>query len=362
VVSILLTALFMNAKPTEPCVRMQARVATVRGATGSKANPRLRRTWLFAGVALLAAVGCATAETASPVVGGESALSVWSGTGTCPLASVDAVVCAKAPVNVFDAAGKSIGTANPGDVVCKSDKVTASKSRWVYFPTPPAGSAFIPNAESSLCAFNKLNYGAPELRLFSYGVVDVETLVPRGDIRVTMAYATPFNFLKKDLYLGIQKCFLRPQVALKVAKASALLKAKGYRLVMLDCTRPYEVQEQLFAGAGGNENFAARPGQSKHNYGAAVDVTLEPLAGPAASAEAVINGQSRDLMGTVFDDFEHPEQIVTEPSFGITGAQAGRRKILVDAMAAAGMKNYANEWWHYDGLENYKDFPVVRIK
>lgn len=303
----------------------------------------------------LAALSCKSREF-NDSSGAET--NAWNGTGSCSLENADGVICSNGTIGVFGQDGTKIGDAKPGEFVCKSDKVTASGSRWSYFPTPPQGPAYVPDASTNICNATRRNYTAGELAMFSYGVVDLMLFLQPGEVRVTMAYATTYNFTGRNHYGDSKKCFLQPGVARKVAVAARNLLQRGWRLVMLDCGRPYEVQSSLYEAVGHDGNKAAPPGESKHNYGAAVDVTIEPVEGQPASDNDIINSRTRTLMGSTFDDFANGHLIPTNAS--VSREQRDRRKLLVEVMAAAGLKNYSGEWWHFDGDANYRNYPVIR--
>lgn len=119
--------------------------------------------------------------------------------------------------------------------------------------------------------------------LATAGLVDIEVVAP--SIRVDIKYATEDNFTKRKLYASA-KCFLRRPVAEALAKANQALANEGVRLVALDCYRPFSVQKLMWAILP-NSKFVARPVErhgkpfkgSRHNRGAAVDVTLLRLDG-----------------------------------------------------------------------------------
>src|SRR5262249_44323001 len=129
---------------------------------------------------------------------------------------------------------------------------------------------------------------APEL-------VDVTTLDPT--IRLDLRYARPDNFTGVAVYPSA-RCLLRRDAAERLARVQRPLVAEGLGLVVWDCYRPFSVQERFWTLVP-DERYVARPvrsdgrpvGGSKHNRGAAIDVTLLDAAGQPLE------------MPTGFDDF-----------------------------------------------------------
>ncbi len=189
--------------------------------------------------------------------------------------------------------------------------------------------------------------GPPE----SSGLVDVTKLDP--SIALDIRYATSDNFTGQTVY-PVAKCFLRRPVAERLAAVQAALKADGLGLKVFDCYRPFSIQKKFWTLVP-NENYVAKPVEqggklvqgSKHNRGAAVDLTL-------------IDAQGRELvMPTGFDDFSE------KASRGYSGnspqAQANMKR-LEAAMSSQGFSPLPSEWWHFDGpgWENYDllDAPI----
>lgn len=170
------------------------------------------------------------------------------------------------------------------------------------------------------------------------GLVDVTKL--DASIALDIRYATNDNFTGQPVYPAA-KCFLRRPVAERLSKVQAALKAEGLGLKVFDCYRPFSIQKKFWALVP-DENYVAKPVEkegkpflgSKHNRGAAVDLTLIDAAG-------------RELaMPTGFDDFSE------KAGRGYQGnspqAQANMKK-LEAAMAAQGFAPLPSEWWHFDG-------------
>ena len=156
------------------------------------------------------------------------------------------------------------------------------------------------------------------------------TQINHPAIVVALAYATPQNFTGKVLYPD-SRAWLRPEAANAIYDAANDLAAIGFRLVLLDAFRPVSVQYALWAIRPDPE-FVADPAiGSDHSKGIAVDVTLADDAGPLD-------------MGTEFDEAvpqSHHDRL------DIPALANERRRILRDAMIAAGFEANPFEWWHY---------------
>jgi len=167
-------------------------------------------------------------------------------------------------------------------------------------------------------------------------LVDVTTLDPT--IRLDLRYARADNFTGVAVY-PTARCLLRRDAAERLARVQRALQADGLGLLVWDCYRPFSVQERFWALVP-DERYVARPVRtdgrpasgSKHNRGAAVDVTLLDAAGHTLE------------MPTSFDDFSARAHRGA-PASPAARANAAR---LEAAMAAEGFVPLATEWWHFD--------------
>jgi len=152
-------------------------------------------------------------------------------------------------------------------------------------------------------------------------------------------YADTNNFIHEKVYPCVQ-CLLRKEVALALVQANASLLPKGYRLRLFDCYRPLSVQHKMWK-IFPDGRYVANPHTSGsiHNRGGAVDVTLELLEGSVVD------------MGTDFDHFGK-EAHTSYTSF--KQEIIAHRKLLQDAMIAAGFAPLKTEWWHFNFGESKK--------
>ena len=164
-------------------------------------------------------------------------------------------------------------------------------------------------------------------------------------IAVDLRYATPDNFVGRDLYSPIDCAWLHRDAAAALEQAVAWLAAHrpDHHLLVLDALRPQRVQQQLWDALQGTEllGYIAEPSRgSIHSFGMALDITI---VGP--------DGQELD-MGTGFDDLSersHPAlELALLESGEITQEQVAHRRLLRDAMFQAGFFGINSEWWHFD--------------
>ncbi|HYH06223.1 MAG TPA: M15 family metallopeptidase [Thermoanaerobaculia bacterium] len=160
-------------------------------------------------------------------------------------------------------------------------------------------------------------------------LVDLETL----DIPLDVRYATPNNFMKTTLY-PVAKAYLRAPAARALVDVQRELAAQGLGIKVFDAYRPYRVTVAMWEPIK-NPDYVADPAKgSRHNRGAAVDLTLIDLKTGAELA-----------MPTPYDDFtsraahafnELPEDVLKN------------RALLRDVMTKHGFEPLPSEWWHYD--------------
>ncbi len=171
--------------------------------------------------------------------------------------------------------------------------------------------------------------------------VDAASVAPT--IVLDLRYATANNFTHQVVY-PTARCLLRRAVAERLARVQQALARRGWGLALWDCYRPLAVQKRFFALVP-DPRYVADPRQgSRHNRGAAVDVTLVDA-----------HGTELDL-GTAFDDFSPRAHRDARLSTDVIT----RRRTLDDAMAQEGFVGMATEWWHFDARD-WQDFPIADV-
>jgi len=173
--------------------------------------------------------------------------------------------------------------------------------------------------------------------------VDLTRAIP--GIALDIRYATTDNFLHQKLY-PIARAFLRAPAARALADVQRELATHGFALKVFDGYRPYRVTERMWEPIR-NPDFVADPAKgSRHNRGAAVDLTLIDL---KSGADLV--------MPTPYDDFTSRAR----QDFGDLPAEAiANRARLREVMMRHGFAPLASEWWHFD-FHDYARFELMDL-
>ena len=192
------------------------------------------------------------------------------------------------------------------------------------------------------------------------GLTDIRSI--DSTIVIFLQYADTANFLHLNVYDGLRRGYLSCETAWRLAGAQYYLNFfyPGYRLVVLDATRPLHIQQMMWDSLKMSEHrkhfyLASPESRSLHNYGRAVDVTIADSSGTLLD------------MGTDFDAFT----LVSAPEYESEYLEKGRlsqlqvdnRKLLRRVMRLVGFKPIKSEWWHFNlGTiqEAKKNHPVVR--
>lgn len=171
-------------------------------------------------------------------------------------------------------------------------------------------------------------------------LVDIQTINKK--ITLDIRYATPNNFLKKKLYTD-SRCILRNLVAKKLSQVQGELAKNKLGLKVYDCYRPLSVQKLMWKILP-DENYIANPSRgSRHNRGAAVDLTL-------------VDSKGNELkMPSEFDTFTPASN---RNYSGGTPESRKNRQLLQDAMQKYGFLGLPTEWWHFDA-SGWEKFPVI---
>jgi zinc D-Ala-D-Ala dipeptidase len=161
-------------------------------------------------------------------------------------------------------------------------------------------------------------------------------------IRVEMRYASEDNFTHKRLYAAA-RCLLRREAAAALALVQQDLAKDGLGLKVFDCYRPLSVQKVLWSIVP-DERYVANPQKgSRHNRGAAVDLTL-------------VDARGRELpMPTAFDDFTDKAH---RDYMDLPAEVLRNRARLEAAMKRRGFQPFATEWWHFD-FRGWEQYPLL---
>ena len=166
-------------------------------------------------------------------------------------------------------------------------------------------------------------------------------------IAYDIRYATTNNFMQAVFYdEGL--AFLQRSAAGALVRAHRRLRERGLGLLIHDAYRPWYVTKMFWdATPEDMKIFVANPANgSRHNRGAAVDLTLFDLA----------TGQPVRMVGG-YDEF-------SDRSFadywGGTSLQRWHRRLLRDVMEAEGFDVYEFEWWHFD-YRDWSEYPISNL-
>ncbi|HUU35044.1 MAG TPA: M15 family metallopeptidase [Vicinamibacterales bacterium] len=164
-------------------------------------------------------------------------------------------------------------------------------------------------------------------------LVELVTLDPT--IKLDVRYATTNNFLGSVFYAQA-RAFLQRPAAEAVVRAHRALKPLGYGLLVHDGYRPWFVTKTFWDTTPAEKKWlVANPASgSKHNRGAAVDLTLYDLA----------SGRVVEMPSTY--DESTPRAYAFYP--GGTARQRWHRALLRRLMEAEGFTVNPEEWWHFD--------------
>ena len=174
-------------------------------------------------------------------------------------------------------------------------------------------------------------------------LVELRALDPT--IKYDIRYATTNNFMSAVFY-SQPRAFLQRPAAEAVVRAHQKLKPLGYGLLIHDAYRPWYVTKMFWdATPDSLRHFVADPrAGSRHNRGAAVDLTLYDLK----------TGDPIQMPGG-YDEFSSRSY----PDYpGGTERQRWHRELLRRVMEAEGFRVYEFEWWHFD-YRDWRRYPVL---
>ena len=186
-----------------------------------------------------------------------------------------------------------------------------------------------------------------EKKFSQAGLIDVNT-VDRS-IQVDLVNTDPDkNFFEENFYDGLNKAYLRKEIAVKLSNAQSALKNEhpGYSLQVLDAARPRSVSRAMHEKMKGSrfEKYVANPEKgSMHNYGIAVDITIIDESGNKLDMGPSPFYSSRTAIYWNF--------FLKNMGLGITSEQQNNLDLLKRVMLNAGFHPLAHEWWHFNGME-----------
>lgn len=172
-------------------------------------------------------------------------------------------------------------------------------------------------------------------------LVKLSEVIP--GIMVELRYATARNFTGQPLYPDAEARLI-PATAAKLAAVQCGLKRLRLGLKVWDAFRPRRAQQRMWDVLP-DARFVAPPERgSRHNRGAAVDVTLVRL----------LDGAELP-MGTDFDDFTGRAALEFDD---LPPEVVANRRLLRNAMEQGGFSGIRSEWWHFDD-QDWQEWPLL---
>lgn len=171
-------------------------------------------------------------------------------------------------------------------------------------------------------------------------LVDVLSVNPA--IALDIRYATDNNFTHHKLY-PVVKCLLRREPAESLSAVQKELSTRGLGLKIFDGYRPLSIQKKLWEAVP-DDRYVANPAKgSRHNRGAAVDLTI-------------IDSLGRELqMPTPFDNFTDRAHC---GYMKLPNKVLKNRALLEEVMERHGFLRMSSEWWHFD-FHGWGKFPIL---
>ncbi len=166
----------------------------------------------------------------------------------------------------------------------------------------------------------------------SHDLVEVVTL--DSTITLDIRYATPRNFMGRAMY-SQARAFLQRPVAEALVRVHRRLRSQGYGIVILDAYRPWSITRKFWEETPPEKrDYVANPSDgSRHNRGAAVDVTLYELT------------TGREVsMPSDYDEFS---ERAASTYAGGSALQRKLRDLLRHSMEREGFWVHPREWWHF---------------
>ncbi len=176
-------------------------------------------------------------------------------------------------------------------------------------------------------------------------LMELITLDPT--IRLDIRYAGSNNFVGQPVYKEA-RAFLQRPAAEGLVAAHRELARHGYGLLIHDGYRPWAVTKLFWeVTPPALREFVADPATgSKHNRGAAVDLSMYDL----ATGTPV-------QMPSDYDEFTR--RAYPDYPGGAPDAR-GRRDLLRSVMERHGFTVEANEWWHFN-YNGWREYPILDI-
>jgi len=235
-----------------------------------------------------------------------------------------------------------------GPIVFRKNEIQAERRAWRRLQLGPAGGGQLRlQPVQSVAELLRVDRGltppAESGAFFSPDLVEPAAL--DSSIHLDIRYATTNNFLSSVFYSSAH-AFLQRPAALALVRAARQLRPLGYGLLIHDAYRPWYVTKVFWdATPAASRWLVADPAKgSKHNRGAAVDITLYDLK-TGAPVE----------MPSTYDEAT-PRAHADFP--GGTSLQRWHRALLRRVLEGQGFTVNPSEWWHFD-FHDWARYPIL---
>ena len=177
-------------------------------------------------------------------------------------------------------------------------------------------------------------------------LVEIVRLDPT--IKLDIRYASTNNFVGKPVYTEA-RAFLQRPAAEALVKAHRELTTHGYGLLLHDGYRPWAVTKLFWeVTPPALREFVADPASgSKHNRGAAIDLSMYDLAFGTAVE-----------MPSTYDE-STPRAYAFYP--GGTSLQRWHRALLRRVMESEDFTVNPREWWHFD-YKDWRNYGIGNVR
>ena len=193
-----------------------------------------------------------------------------------------------------------------------------------------------------------VNFGEPQ-SIANSDIPDEARLVDIQNINTNIVldirYATTNNFLEQQLY-QVAKCALRKEVAEQLSKVQNDLEDIGLGLKVFDCYRPLSVTKKMWEVLPDSRYVANPERGSRHNRGAAVDVSLVDF---KTGIELEMPTDYDDFSEKAWRNYEGNEPQVKRNS-----------DLLASTIEKHGFEPLITEWWHFD-FEGWEKYSILDI-
>lgn len=177
-------------------------------------------------------------------------------------------------------------------------------------------------------------------------LVELRKFIPA--IKLDIRYASTNNLFGTVFY-SEPRAFMQRPAAESLKRVDQILKSYGYGLLVHDAYRPWYVTKVFWdATPEAKKIFVADPSKgSRHNRGAAVDITLYERA----------TGKPVEMVSTYDETTDR-----AYPNYpGGTSLQRWHRDLLRQAMESSGFTVYEAEWWHFD-YKDWQKYPIGNLR